>query len=156
MAHGRPTRLRPLTFEPCPKLEGTDTSKQSQRFVEQPVLRALCESVLLSCSESMLLSCSNSLSWPSRSRCRVSVVTHSHSGARGRGRYVDSDGQSSICPDEGSPALKRTGCVWPEQCGAHWSKFWFKVPNAGPACVHAAKLQLGGLWATTLEVWGAL
>ena len=32
--------------------------------------------VLLSCSESVLLSCSNSPSWPSRSRCLVSVVTH--------------------------------------------------------------------------------
>ena len=40
------------------------------------LFRALCESVLLSCSESVLLSCSNSPSWPSRSRCLVSVVTH--------------------------------------------------------------------------------
>ena len=37
------------------------------------LFRALCESVLLSCSESVLLSCSNSPSWPSRSRCLVSV-----------------------------------------------------------------------------------
>ena len=37
---------------------------------------ALCESVLLSCSEFVLLSCSNLLSWPSRSRCHHSVVTH--------------------------------------------------------------------------------
>ena len=36
----------------------------------------LCESVLFSCSGSVLLSCSNSPSWPSRSRCRVSAVTH--------------------------------------------------------------------------------
>ena len=41
--------------------------------------RALCEFVLLFCSESELLSCSNSPSWPSRSRCLVSVVTHAHS-----------------------------------------------------------------------------
>ena len=40
------------------------------------LFRALCESVLLSCSESVLLSCSNSPSWPSRSRCLGSVVTH--------------------------------------------------------------------------------
>ena len=40
------------------------------------LFRALCESVLLPCSESVLLSCSNALSWPSRSRCRVSAVTH--------------------------------------------------------------------------------
>ena len=37
---------------------------------------ALCESALLSCSEFVLLSCSNSPSWPRRSRCRVSAVTH--------------------------------------------------------------------------------
>ena len=40
------------------------------------LFRAPCESVVLSCSESVLLSCSTSPSWPSRSRCRVSVVTH--------------------------------------------------------------------------------
>lgn len=40
------------------------------------ILRALFQSVLLSRSESVLLSCSNSLSWPTRSSCRVSVVTH--------------------------------------------------------------------------------
>ena len=39
------------------------------------LFRALCESVLLSCSEFVLLPCSNSLSWPSRSRCRVLAVT---------------------------------------------------------------------------------
>ena len=40
------------------------------------LFRALCEFVLLFCFESVLLSCSNSPSWPSRSRCLVSVVTH--------------------------------------------------------------------------------
>ena len=39
------------------------------------LFRALCESVLLSCWESVLHSCSKSESWPSRSRCRVSVVS---------------------------------------------------------------------------------
>ena len=46
--------------------------------------RLLCESVLLSCSESVLLSCSNSPSWPSRSRCLASVVTHGQ-GCRSTG-----------------------------------------------------------------------
>ena len=40
------------------------------------LIRALCEFVLLLCFESVLLFCSNSPSWPSRSRGRVSVVTH--------------------------------------------------------------------------------
>ena len=43
--------------------------------------RALCESVVFPCSGSVLLPCSNSpsrsVSWPSRSRCRVSGVAHS-------------------------------------------------------------------------------
>ena len=74
------------------------------------LFRAPCESVVLSCSESVLLSCSNSPSWPSRSRCLVSVVTHTqsrglvsvvkhtHSTLLQRKRTVSLQQRCGVCP----------------------------------------------------------
>ena len=58
-----PTHADANLAPPCPGTTHTHT---------------LCDFVLLFCFESVLLSCSNSPSWPSRSRCLVSVVTHTH------------------------------------------------------------------------------
>ena len=58
---------------------------------------ALCESVLPSCSESVLLSCSNSPSWPRRSRCLVSVVTHTHAERSACCAVVAAHTHSALC-----------------------------------------------------------
>ena len=65
-----PSRLELAEVRTCKGSGGADMQGLCFRAL------VLCESVLLSCSESVLLSCSNSRSWPSRSRCLVSVVTH--------------------------------------------------------------------------------